>query len=175
MSGMEQIVLIGIFLVLLYLFARSRAKAKRAKARYRVAYAHFAQAAADADEDLLAQFDGMLPSDPDGVTLLRLSILNRGDREVPADHFEGPIAISLPASTRVLDAAPSSSNGGKIPIDGIAIDPALNRLEIQPFELPVSTSVIFSIVVDGAAEPLDVSGRFRMQDSIVTLVETYDT
>ena len=174
MGIVEQIILVGIFLGLLYLWAKSRSKVRRARARYRIAFAHFAKAADQADSDLAEQFEGMLPTELQGVTLLRLSVLNRGDRELPADHFDGPISIILPESSRILAAVPATSNGVKTSLDGIRIESSLNRLEIQPFEIISGTSVIFSIVVDGGAEPLSVVGRFRMQDEILPLSEAAD-
>lgn len=169
MDMLEQIVLAIAILGILYVVIRSRTRAQRAQARYRIAYAHFGTPAKSADQDLLDKFEGMLPDRIQGVSLLRFSLMNRGEREVPANHFEGPVTITLPAGSRILAAAAVDTNGNGASPDGIAVTSTLNRLEIQPFELPSKTSMIFSIVIEGDASPLDVQGSFMQQERILPL------
>lgn len=158
-----------IFLLVFYLMAKRRKRNQTtAWAIYDIAYAHYSEPADRAGHDFTAAFGDMLPNDPSEVTLLRVSLMNRGERDTLAKDFTGPVEIALPAESRILDAAPADTSG-RAKTEGIELDGRLNILSIAPFDLPSKSSVIFNIVVDGRAEPLTVDGALGDQPVIAPL------
>lgn len=144
-----------------WLIQRSR-KRRRKPGSYKISHAHYSEPAATASPDFLAAFGDMPPQDPAGVTLLRLSITNRGEAALEEDDFQRPIQITLPGESRVLSAAIASGHG-KVKGDSVAVSSRLNTVEVAPFRLGDRSSIIFNIVVEGAAEPFTVDGAFALQ------------
>lgn len=163
---MESTITNGLFLALLivgvyWLFQRSR-KRRRGPGSYKISHAHYSEPAASASSDFLAAFGNMPPEDTSGVTLLRLSVTNRGEAALEESDFLRPILITLPGESRVLSAAIASGHG-KVQGDAVAVTSSLNTVEVAPFRLGDRSSIIFNIVVDGAAEPFTVDGAFALQ------------
>jgi hypothetical protein len=156
----------GLILALLivglyWLVMRSRRK-RRGPGSYKISHAHHSERATGASLDFAAAFGDMLPDDSDGVSLLRVSITNRGEAALEADDFERPILITLPGESRVLDAAAASGHG-RVDRGSVSVDRSLNTVEIAPFRLGDRSSMIFNIVVQGAAEPFEIDGSFALQ------------
>jgi hypothetical protein len=158
-----------IFLLLFYLIVRRKKRGQTAAwAVYDIAYAHYSEPAEDAAGDFGAAFGAMFPNDPTDVTLLRLSLMNRGERDTLAADFTGPVEIALPEESRILEAAAVEASGRAV-TDGVTVSERLNTLSVAPFDLPSKSSVIFNIVVDGRAEPLTVTGALNDQPAISRL------
>lgn len=171
MPQLDLILLAGFILVVFYFLGKRRMRIRRAQATYRVAYAHFSSKALEADPDFIAQFGDSLPTSLEGLSLLRVSLRNTGDREVPKDHFKGPIEIVLPHSTRVLEVTLADTRRLSADAELPAVHSKMNRVVVEPFELPERVSIILNCILDGDAEPLDVRGQFIRQETIAPLME----
>lgn len=143
-----------LLLLALFFFRRKRVRHDEVP---ELAYLGFSEPAAEADADFRAVFEGMIPAKEDGVDLLRVSVANRGKGAAEPGHFAGPIRIVLPVESRVLDVKPAQVNG-LASLDGIEAEARLNTVTVAPFTLPQHSSVIFNIVVEGAAVPFELDG-----------------
>lgn len=159
-------VLLALGIILFFVY---KSKKRKEQEVYIVAYAGYSEAATDASEDLLAAFDGMLPDEPKGKSLLRLSLMNRGERILRAEDFQAPILLTLPQGSRVLEARAVQSTDRGLAVDDLHGTADGDRLTIDPFQLRGRSSVIFNILIDGPAEPFEIEGRFDGQTALEPL------
>ncbi|MDW3205086.1 MAG: hypothetical protein R8L07_06035 [Alphaproteobacteria bacterium] len=165
-GSQDAFILIILFGVIAYLFLRGRRR-KRAE-DYKVAYIGHSAAATAADPEFRATFGDMLPDDATDACLLRISLMNRSDVPVTPEEFLRPVSIILPEDSRVLQARAAQSNSAVTP-ESVSVTTSLNRVEIAPFALPNRSSMIFNIVIDGAADPYAVDGALQKQDRLEPL------
>jgi len=164
----QNIVIIGALALLIY-YLSVRSKRRKALAKYEMAYAYHAEAMANADEDFKTVFGEALPKNPTGKVLVRFSLLNRAkDKEITREDFITPIEVRFPQDSPVLYAEAVEKNGAAMP-EAVVSEVAENRVIVHPFPLPERSSVIFNIVVDGSATPLEVSGRLKDQERLELL------
>ncbi len=160
----QNLVIIGAIALVVY-YLTVRAKRRRALATYTLAYAFHAEAMANADADFLATFGAALPANATGTVLMRFSLLNRGkDKDIARDDFLTPVEIAFPSESIVRHANAVEKNGAADPA-AVRTEISGNRVLVHPFDLPQRSSVIFNIVLDGSASPMDVSGRLKAQDA----------
>lgn len=158
--------LLVVGLVVLFLWYRARRPNRGGKAE--IFYATHCEAAETATPDLLRVFDGMLPQELDGVSLLRLSLLNRGEQPATVESFLRPVRVTLPVESRILSAG-AVQKTGSAQFQAVSVSATLNQVEIEPFLLPPRSSVIFNIVVDGTVYPHHVDGALEGQSELQRL------
>ncbi|MBO6834892.1 MAG: hypothetical protein JJ878_19335 [Alphaproteobacteria bacterium] len=159
-ANQDVFILIILFGILALVFFRGRRKRKAEP--YRIAYIGHSETADNAGEAFRTTFGDMLPDDPAGAVLLRVSLMNRSDTPVAPEEFLRPVIVTLPEDSRVLLARAAQSSSSVAP-ETVAVQTRLNQVEIAPFPMPNRSSMIFNIVVDGPATPYAVDGAFQQQ------------
>lgn len=165
-GSQDAFVLVIVFGLIAYVFFRGKRKKKLVD--YKIAYIGHSEPADTASADFRATFTEMLPDDPGGTALLRVSLMNRSDAQVAPEDFLRPVTISLPEESRVLQACAAQSSTSVTP-DSVSVQARLNQVEIAPFPMPNRSSMIFNIVVDGPATPFTVDGTFEKQARLESL------
>lgn len=154
----------GILLFFVY-----KSKKRKEQETYTIAYAGYSEPADGASADLQAAFTDMLPADPTGKSLLRLSLLNRGERMLRQVDFHQPVTLRLPPDSRILDARAVQSTDRGLEVAAILVRIDHGNLEIAPFDLRGRSSVIFNILTEGPSEPFEIAGRFEGQTALESL------